>query len=840
MANTALSAILADCRQFADRLEARRFRMTAPGARRLARGVGAGASVVAALLFARNHVPGWGARVAERLWKPELAAGLIWGRIEGPDEKIGLIQFVDYVLVLACVVTAAGVYLPLCRVVGRFGSKGRLAEVCLHVLAACGALLAAWRLAPFAGWFALSVIVLTSATTAAYSGSRISRPAVARESDLAATTLVGEGIAVAWASWVTLRSVFGPGVFCLALAILAACGWRIGKGHGSAERERGLTNDALAGAVLLLLPLIGLLRAPTYKWLLAAATLVAVLRVLVSRYPRRAFPEWLGAVAAPCSIGAVLIVPLRLRDLPDCNHFLHEAQHLGWLNSASFGKFLFADASTFYGPLREYLLGGLSLAMGGLTLDHVRIAHVLLNLFGLGIFLAVGWVVVRRRITLLALWWYIAIVKSPLFFFLNYWDLLSFGWADVARTALGAAGVVTALSAVARPLEWRPLARRLVAGGVLAGFAALYSQETGIFALIAGTIALVLDGILRVERGSLGVRAKHAAKTCGAYLAGFAAIVGSFVAVYVACGRGPGLRLTLRASAVFASGAYAAQQYPVDVKSFLSSVEFYRDLGDEFGLRIDYIVPPMILAVGGVAVVANLVWRRWNSRSTLITGLFLYAAAIYRYSLSRSDRWHLVGGAVTVYLLLVALLADAIDFRLGLTGKRLRIPLASGVFGLVALVVFWKMGEADGLSARLRRIVNGDEIASTGPPYVTKDLPRAGDVKIEAGTVPLARFIRANAKPNEPVWILTGILSGGELYFLSERRNPTRFDLWFEIFTHDDVLEALAELKRDPPVLIVGHNWYDYGPEIRAYVAENYENLSPVEGTAVLRRNGRH
>ena len=43
----------------------------------------------------------------------------------------------------------------------------------------------------------------------------------------------------------------------------------------------------------------------------------------------------------------------------------HEGQHLGWINSMTFGKMMMADAGFTYGPAREYSLAVLAWAMEG-------------------------------------------------------------------------------------------------------------------------------------------------------------------------------------------------------------------------------------------------------------------------------------------------------------------------------------------------------------------------------------------------------------------------------------------------------------------------------------------
>ncbi len=133
-----------------------------------------------------------------------------------------------------------------------------------------------------------------------------------------------------------------------------------------------------------------------------------------------------------------------------------------------------------YGPLREWLLGIIARSFGGLALDDVRLAHLVLSLAGVGTLLGVGWWVVRRNPWVFALWWYLILTRSPMLYFMDTGNNISFGWADGARAAFALLALVGVL-ARAKHFDGHPRACcELYAWGTLCGVSILYSHDTGL------------------------------------------------------------------------------------------------------------------------------------------------------------------------------------------------------------------------------------------------------------------------------------------------------------------------------------------------------------------------
>jgi hypothetical protein len=804
------------------------------GLTRVARGVGLVSAAGLGLLAVRERASPLAAKIAEKTWNAKLAATATWGVLAGDQTKAGVTQFYVFVIVLASVVGAALASASGQRLLMRLRvPHARWVRLGVDVAVFGALLVRAAQVSPFVGSVALTFAGGAGAAIALQCG--VGRPyeRAASERAIGAVVLVAEAVCFAWGLFQTHHDAWGSFAIVVALGLVAASAWRAGRGGVA------MVHDAVAGVPLLALPWVQLVRGPSYRWPLGLLALGLCVRAALAWVPRGRridrVPRALAAWVAPTSVVAVLVLPLRFRELGEVSHMHHEGFHLGWLSSMTYGKLMFADAGLTYGPAREYLIALLALVFGGFTLEHVRLAHLVLNLTGAAVLLGVGWRMVRGNLWVFGLWAYLVVTRTPLMFFLNYPYQLCFGWADVARPAFGLLAVVGATSAAEREDS-----RAMLAWGGFAAFATLYSQDIGPVAVVATLLALAAQAFAQ-RRVPFVLR--RALRVVAAYLAGVVGVLGAFVFVYVVSGRGPALRDALIYLREMASGVFGAAVYPLSATDFLARSTFLADLGEGTGNRFNYVAPPAILIVALVSLVATALYGRWSRRTTRFAGIVLLSAGMYRYALYRTDVWHLYMGAVPAYLVLVTMIADAWSHRLHLSmgNVRLRVPFAALAFSWLAwrgiqAVERHDPGMGDGVATRAIRIANGDEQPSAGDKY-RYDLPRAGDVHVPQNTLDIATYIRAHTEPSDSIWVVNAFLDGGEIYFLSERRNPTRYDFWSEVTTHYECARAFEELKADPPVLIVGHGWRQYTDEITAWVNERYTLVDTVGGVEMRRRS---
>ena len=161
--------------------------------------------------------------------------------------------------------------------------------------------------------------------------------------------------------------------------------------------------------------------------------------------------------------------------------------------------------------------------------------------------------------------------------------------------------------------------------------------------------------------------------------------------------------------------------------------------------------------------------------------------------------------------------------------------------GGLAVLVFaagW-MSVADtsrSVRTKLQQIASGEESPSSGPPYVHKDMPRAGDVFIPEGAHATTVYIDTHSTLRDPVLSTVDFIMGGEYAFLARRRNPIRFDVPHELLTKTHQREVLDALKNDPPLFIIGDYFGLFDAETQQYIATNWTRVS-FPGGAVLKYN---
>jgi hypothetical protein len=820
------------------------------GLARVGRPLGTVGAVVLALIWAQAKVPAMTDRyIAEHT--PHLPADFAWEPLPSQGEvSMGTSQPHAFTLVCIAVVVATGVYAAVDALLSRWRATRTLAWG-LRVATAITAVVVAWRASHFAGQAALAVLIPGAIVCAAYAGGGGPAPPPRSRAPLV-VGLVAEAVALGWGVWLTSFELLGSLTFAVTLALAAAACVRAGALLTAREdAERTLERDLAIGAPLLFTPLIGLHRAPSAGWLVAVLAVCGVLALaLRSRLAERLTPfaERVGrvvaAVGGPWAIGAIFVVPMRFRDLGDIDHFDHEGQHLGWLNSASHGHWFMADASFIYGPLRESLLVAIAWLFGGLTAEHVREAHVVLNLAGLAFLLYAGWRICRGRAWPMAWWTVLVLVQTPLSFLIRYRDSLSFGWVDVARTGIASVALVGGLDAIARARcdgPFRTLLRdqRAVVGwGVLCGVATLYSQDYGPCVFGSLGLAMIGDAVFRRHQPGLVQRARRAIQLALAWTAGTFSVLVAFVLFYAVFGKAGVLirRLTSWTGAVL-SGSWGAQGWAFAAKDYFDPAHYV--IHDGPTLIAEGLVAPCAILIGATVVVTMAVSGRWSWRTTRLLAFLAFAFTTFRHAVVRVDIFHLRSDGTPGLLLLFALGCDVAGVRLRVGaragGRGALLPIGAALVGVGALFVPFFLGTVYALQYRLQRVASGEETPGPEKPYDNHTVPRAGDVQVAGNVKALAEWVRANTSPSDAVWSTPHFIRGGELAFLIDRRNPTPFDVAHELTTHADQAEVLGDLQRDPPAIIVGDYFNLVGDAVRKYVAAHWKSVA-VPGWGNVRR----
>jgi hypothetical protein len=546
-------------------------------------------------------------------------------------------------------------------------------------------------------------------------------------------------------------------------------------------------------------------------------------------------PQALASVAAPLAIASILMVPLGFRDLPSVNHGEHESFNFAWINSALHGKLLWADAGLVHGPLRDYLMIAF-LSPARITLEHIRMAFVIVNLIGLALLLPVAWEAARKDLRLHALGAYLLLMQTPARSILWYKHMTSLGWADLIRTALPTVALFGAMRAPDDPRAVRSLA----GCGFVMGLSLLYSQEFALCAAAGVVVALFVDRWFSERPPRERLRRALVAES--SFLSSLAVPPLILFVIYAAKGRGSRLVATAYESLAFAAaGVWGSIRFPISAESMVDPRFLFKEFSDgskHYDSPVIYLLPIAVYVVAGLAIVARAASRRWSRRASLELALLVFGVTSYRVTMATPDIWHLLSTTTPAILLLIGLAADARRFRWHVPIGRMPLPIGvAAVMGLAVAVLGF--GEySTGVVRKLAELNDGDEKPPGVKAYVNEDIPRAGDVHIPTQVQQIVSYIDREVKPSDPIFICAGIFDGAELYFLSDRRNPSRFDTLSEIVTQSRREELLDALRRDPPELVIGSDMTFFDSAITNYLAAEWD-APKIEGGYTVRRRKR-
>jgi hypothetical protein len=796
-----------------------------------ARLAGTYAALAASLLVAQAKINALLAAVQKISPMPAMRMDIVCWRTEP------LTQSRTYSLVALTV----GAIVLLHALVVRLLQRWPLAVVVTEGLVVAGASSLALRASPFLGnafFLALPAGMALLAPFVLPERRAPERVSPRRTPFVGATAL--QAIPLAWGVWITTFEQPLGVIFGAELAALGFSLWRVTR---SVREEE----EATAGLAFLPLPIVGLLRAPSWGWVIGALGAYGAIRLLLRAKPRLAerlrgarVRVWDRVVVATLwSICAIFTAPYRFRDFPRLNHLYHEAGSYGWTASVLHGKLMMADAGLVYGPLRSYALA-LYVRLAGITAEQIRLGQALMSLGSLALMVSLGWRLARRRAVAMGWYLYLLLVGTIALDWMNYQGVIAFGWADLGRIAIplfALVGGIDELVAAERAKKIdRESARRLCAWGVGAVMATLWAQEFGACTIAGLLVVPVVHPLLR--RGRFSDQARFAAAATGFFASGIAAGFAVFFGVYALYGK-VGLFVSNVAlnSSAFASGSFGALQFPATEVTFLSWQRLMSGAGHE-GYVLEYVLPPAVYFVTLAALVGRAVGRRWGSGDALTLAVLVFGLASFRFALGRTDYLHMVTTTLPAILLVVRLAVEAASAVY--VSRYATWALRAGAAATMVLLAIGSLGLTGvgmGLQPRVSAILAGTERPSSGPPYAYPGIPRAGDVKIQPEYVKLVEAIVANSSPRDKLFQHIGYMDGGEVYFLADRVNPTRFDVLTEFVTSDRQHLAFEEVERDPPKLTVGEDWGMTGPELNQYLKDNYHPIGDFGGFKLLTRN---
>jgi hypothetical protein len=427
------------------------------------------------------------------------------------------------------------------------------------------------------------------------------------------------------------------------------------------------------------------------------------------------------------------------------------------------GEVPYQDFLWSYGPAQPYLLGG-SFELFGTSLLGWRLLRVLV--------VALTSVVVFAFTRRLA--------GTPLA--LVAWLIAACALAQPANASPFPVALLFALLAVLVAARSPARVRDAVLAGALAGLAASWRLDFGVYGAAAAGAALVLAG----------ENARERLRLLG-WLALSTLAVTALVYLPFALVAGPGDLYEDVIGKSLREGEYWTLPFPFEYDGRLRGwppSALAEDAKDLLGFYL-----PLIVMVGLVAAAAGLAVRRLGERRLLPAwaGLLVLGAGGAFYLLSRTDEFH-----STPLLLVLAVLLPAVA-AWGVRSDRLagRAPAVVAACVLALLLAY-------GLSNRVSALFLPPELAAV-------DVPAADGVRApprEAAALErVVELVQRRVPPGEPIYVAPRrsdlvAFENPMLYVLTERDNPLRRDV--TLFTEAAVQRRVVRaLERARPEVVV-------------------------------------
>ena len=219
-----------------------------------------------------------------------------------------------------------------------------------------------------------------------------------------------------------------------------------------------------------------------------------------------------------------------------------------------------------------------------------------------------------------------------------------------------------------------------------------------------------------------------------------------------------------------------------------------------------YYLPPLVQTIVAAYLVQSIVRRRYRIFQAILTFLLVWSILFYLQVAVRSDQTHLL---ITLppFFLLTAFAWSIVHKQIA---NRYLGAILSTVFGILVAAFLWTVHSIllPNLSRATERL----------------DLERGG-VFIEQPRV-VSEFVRGLQESVPATESILALPYQPMFYFLSERRNPTRWNyLWPGDQTARDHEQFVEEMKHDPPaVILLGEEreFDRYAPAIAQYIDSHY------------------
>lgn len=349
------------------------------------------------------------------------------------------------------------------------------------------------------------------------------------------------------------------------------------------------------------------------------------------------------------------------------------------------------------------------------------------------------------------------------------------------------------------------------------------------FALVAGLLAAVLQ-----EQGALGPMVSHFLHHAAEYseeravgLPPLKSVVPAAATLFAAAV--PGVILLRRLPRLF---LFYVTFAVIAIAAAILIPERFVFLKDSATAAIAYVPMALFASAGAIALRrqrTNTESKRWRSRLLIVA---LFSAGVYLEVYPRADYYHLVRVLPPVFLLMVVLsdrVTDSVKAYLrGHTGIHLSGPALCVACPFILLAA---IGIKDTWLPQFEGLRFADNTELT--------IERGRGLKAGKREAQFANgltaMIEANSSPDDLIYSFAR--RGGAMYFLANRRNPTKLLWWDSVGVAPEEREAVISIvaARRPRLVIIQDALTD--ARVRRVVDENYTTVGEVLDLAVFERN---
>jgi hypothetical protein len=466
--------------------------------------------------------------------------------------------------------------------------------------------------------------------------------------------------------------------------------------------------------------------------------------------------------------------------------FSEEGEVVSWAYSILSGEVLYRDNFSPYGPLMPYLLA-LMMKLFGATVFTSRLYAYLTYAVTAALIVVMSFAVLRQR-------W--QALLTSLLLLSAFFPVKNSVNATPLRQFLG----MLALFVFYRYML-KGSRKALVAAGLVAGAAFLYSQENGVAALVA---VVSLWGVKAISnRGEL----KNILVDASYFIAAFLVAILPFMVYFYANGALGAFLSTIYEYPKLALMGFAAIPAPNLVEQARLFMDGKAAL-PYFLYSILFSLPPLVYAVAfGVFGVLRLKGR-FTSRDAFFFLVTVYGAIIFRSALGRSDGFHFV----QVFAPSAFVLAYLSGVSLGAASEsRVKMPtlryMAIFVLPLIFananfMTTFYEETAENILSVNTVGIVE-KIFPEPRPGLVTTSFPELGGIYVPpevAYHVAELKNFAGRISWDDGVYVLG---NSSLTHVLIDRPNPTRFDMYYWAGTTRLQEEVVADLERRKPRYVV-------------------------------------